>query len=112
MAEDRVARVDAFAVDQNQRIAAVEAANADALAVIAFVGELHARHVAQDIFQVLNRAALQILLSNHADTGRSVFYALFSRRGGDNQRFFIHFGYGRKRQRYDGCAQSRPDKRV
>ena len=112
MAEDRVARVDAFAVDQNQRIAAVEAANADALAVVAFVGELHTWHVAQDILQVLDRAALQILLSNNADTGWRIFDALFSRRGGDDQRFFIHFGCGRKRQRYDGCAQSRPDKRV
>ncbi|MNB91073.1 hypothetical protein D3C75_381480 [compost metagenome] len=44
MTKDRIARVDALTVNQDQRVAAVESTNADALAVVSFVGELHARN--------------------------------------------------------------------
>ena len=112
VAKDGVPRVDALAVNQDQCIAAAQTADADAFAVIPFVGELDPGHIAQYVFQVLDRLALQILLSDDADARRRVFDALFSRRGGHHQRFFIHVGQGRKRQRYDGRRQSRPDKRV
>ena len=112
MAEDGVTRVDAFAIDQDQRIAAIQTADADTLAVIPFVGELNARHIAQHVLQVLHRLTLQVLLGDHADTGGGIFDALFSRRGGDNQRFVIICGQRRKCQCYDGRAQSRPGKRV
>ena len=58
VAEDGVPRVNALAVDQDQGIAAAQTADANALAVIPFVGELDPRHIAQHVFQVLNRLAL------------------------------------------------------
>ena len=104
VAENGVARVNAFAVNEDQRIAAAEAANAHPFAVIPFVGELHARHFPQYILQVLYRSTLQILLGDNANTGGRIFDALFSCRSGDDQRFFVNVGERRKRQGYDGRA--------
>ena len=58
VAEDGVAGVDAFPVDEDQGIAAAQTANADALAVIPFVSELDPRDIAQYVFQVLDGLTL------------------------------------------------------
>ena len=58
VAEDGVAGVDAFPVDEDQGIAAAQTANADALAVISFVSELDPRDIAQYVFQVLDGLTL------------------------------------------------------
>ena len=109
VAEDGITRVNAFTVDENQRIAAVQAANADALTVIPLVGELDARHFFQHIFQVLHRLALQVFLGNDADTRGSILHALFGSRCRNDQHFMIICGRCGQRQGHNGRAQPAPN---
>ena len=89
VAKDSIAGVNAFTIDKNQRVTAVQPTNTDALAVIPFVSQLYARHFFEDIFQVLYWFTLQVFLGNDADTGRCVFKVLFNGRCSDNHRFAI-----------------------
>ncbi|CSE86839.1 Uncharacterised protein [Shigella sonnei] len=89
MAEDGIAGVHAFTVDENQGIAAVQTTNTNALTVIPFVRQLYARHFFEDILQILYRFSLQIFLGNDADTGGCIFKVLFNGRCSDNHRFAI-----------------------
>ena len=45
MAEHCVTGIDALAVDQDQRVAAVQPANTYPFTVVPFARELHARHI-------------------------------------------------------------------
>ena len=67
--EDGIAGVNAFTVDKNQGVAAVQTTNTYALTVIPFVRQLYARHFFEDILQILYRFSLQVFLGNDADTG-------------------------------------------
>ena len=109
VAENGVSRVNAFTVDENQGVAAVQAANADALTVIPLVGELDARHFFQHIFQVLHRLALQVFLGNDADARGGILYALFGSRRRHDQHFIIICGRCGQRQGHYGRAQSAPN---
>ena len=112
MAEDDVTRVDALTVDKNQGIAAVQAANADALAVIPFVGELNARNFFQHIFQVLHRFTLQLFLSDHADTGGRILHALLGGSRRYDHHVFIIGSADRQRQGHYGRTKPAPNQGV
>lgn len=60
VAEDGIAGVNAFTVDENQGVAAVKTTNTNALTVIPFVRQLYARHFFEDILQILYRFSLQV----------------------------------------------------
>lgn len=60
VAEDGIAGVNAFTVDENQGVAAVQTTNTNALTVIPFVRQLYARHFFEDILQILYRFSLQV----------------------------------------------------
>ena len=89
VAEDGIAGVNAFTVDKNQGVAAVQTTNTYALTVIPFVRQLYARHFFEDILQILYRFSLQVFLGNDADTGGCIFKVLFNGRCSDNHRFAI-----------------------
>lgn len=60
VAEDGIAGVNAFTVDENQGVAAVQTTNTNALTVIPFVRQLYAVHFFEDILQILYRFSLQV----------------------------------------------------
>lgn len=89
VAEDGIAGVYAFIVDENQGIVVVQITNINVFTVIFFVRQLYVRYFFEDIFQILYRFSLQVFLGNDVDIGRCIFKILFYGRCSDNYRFVI-----------------------
>ncbi|MNE47847.1 hypothetical protein D3C80_1422730 [compost metagenome] len=107
MAKDGIAGIHALAIDQDQRIAAAQPADTDALTVIAFIGDLHAGDIFQYVFEVLYRFLLQVFAGDHADSGGRIFEVLFNRGSRHHHLifFFFHFADVFRHHRTRGSNQ-------